>query len=212
MNAPQEEAALFERTKTLALPTISEIVLQTSQFALMRDWYRSVLGRDWVHEAGPSNTKIQNEHGDGGKQVHASRVQACFMILDIEAPAEPPGQLFALFGMSGIRRSPTKDPGLNHLQFKHRSRSELLRRASMLRAAGVMSHRAANHGPVTSFYYKDPDQNVVELCANNFPTMAEFHAYLTSAAFKTNPSGYDFDFDAALEKFEAGLPLEEVVL
>ena len=54
-------------------------------------------------------------------------------------------------------------PGLDHVQFRHASLGALLDRYEILRDLGIKPHRTMNHGPSTSFYYRDPDGNGVEL-------------------------------------------------
>ena len=202
---------LARATAHLPALRIAEIVLQTSRYAEIKDWYRAVLGRPWSVENEPKPVAIAGMHGDGGKQVHASRVRSSFMILDKEAAATPYGQLFAVFEIAGIASSPGKDPGLNHMQFKHGGMAELIARVEILRDAGVRPHRSANHGPITSFYYRDPDQNVVELCCNNFETFEAWQAYFDSEAFKRNPSGMDVDFDDFLARYRSGIALTDLV-
>lgn len=204
--------ALARATARLPSLRIAEIVLQTSRYQDIKDWYRAVLGRPWSVENEPKAAlAIEGQHGDGGKQVHASRVRSSFMILDLDAAATPYGQLFAVFEIAGIGSEPTRDPGLNHMQFKHASLDSLIERVEILRDAGVVPHRSANHGPITSFYYRDPDRNVVELCCNNFATFEEWQAYFDSPGFKRNPSGIDVDFHAFLARFRSGVAPEELL-
>jgi catechol 2,3-dioxygenase-like lactoylglutathione lyase family enzyme len=201
-------------TRTARLPSlrIAELVLQTSRLDELKRWYAAVLGRPWSVENEPrAATVIDGEHGDGGKQVHASRVRSAFMIMDADAPAMPYGQLFALFQLDGIGTAPTGDPGLNHMQFKHRSLQELIERVELLGEAGIVPHRCANHGPITSFYFRDPDQNVVELCCNNFPTFEEWIAYFGSPQFKRNPSGIDLNAQDFVRDFRGGKSLAELL-
>jgi hypothetical protein len=40
--------------------------------------------------------------------------------------------------------------------------------------------RSANHGPFTSFYYRDPDGNRVELSVRNYAAEAETLALMQS--------------------------------
>jgi hypothetical protein len=99
--------------KTAALPSvrIAEVVLQTARFDEQKRFYSAILGRAWSVENDPSAAAaIAGEHGDGGKQVHASRIRSCFMILDKDAAAVPCGQLFALFEIPGVTLEIGKDP------------------------------------------------------------------------------------------------------
>ena len=68
-----------------------------------------------------------------------------------------------------------------------------------------------NHGPSTSFYYRDPDGNGVELSAMNFPTEAEYSTFVTSEAFKRNISGAAIDADEFVSKDRSGVPQSELV-
>lgn len=200
-------AAMKERTATLGA-WVSEIVLQTARFDELKGWYAAVLGRDYFFENEPkAGGEIKDKHGDGGKQVHASDVRAAFMHLE---PAPPFNMVFAIFELSWLDLAPTKDPGINHMQFKHHTLGALVERAEAMRDAGLHPHRSANHGPVTSFYYRDPDQNIVEMCVNNFDDPQELAAFLASPSFRSNPSGVDLDRDDFIARFRAGATREEL--
>jgi catechol 2,3-dioxygenase-like lactoylglutathione lyase family enzyme len=199
--------------KTAALPSvrIAEVVLQTARLDEMKSWYKAILGRPWTVENEPQpETAVTSAQGDGGKQVHASRVRSSFMVLDIDGEATPFGQILALFQLPGIGLEPHNDPGLNHLQFKHRGLAELVDRVAILERGGLRPHRTANHGPVMSFYYRDPDKNVVELCCNNFPNFASWLDFFESEQFKRNPSGKDLDFDEFIRRHVSGASLEDL--
>jgi catechol-2,3-dioxygenase len=68
-----------------------------------------------------------------------------------------------------------------------------------------------NHGPSTSFYYRDPDGNAVEFSAVNFPTEAEYSRFVTSETFKKNISGAAIDADEFVSKYRSGVPQSELV-
>ncbi|APD13567.1 VOC family protein [Pandoraea pulmonicola] len=201
--------ALSGSTRSMPGVRIAEVVLQTSNYDALRSWYEAVLGREWSIVNTPSKDKeIQNKHGDGGKQVHASDVRSSFMFLDRSLPY---GQMFAIFEISSVGKMPTNDPGLNHMQFKHVNLEALIERVKALRDAGLHPHRSANHGPVTSFYFRDPDQNVVELCSNNYDTEEAFFGYFKTEAFRSNPSGIDIDRDAFIARYDSGETKEQLV-
>lgn len=202
-------AELKARTQKIAPTWISEIVLQTNQFDLMKLWYEAALGSDWAFENKPDpNVAVENHHGDGGKQVHAKDVRAVFMRM-ASSPAH--AMTFAIFELTHLAHTPDKDPGLNHMQFKHGDLAALVQRIEALRDAGIHPHRSANHGPITSFYFRDPDENIVEFCLDNFATPAEMIAFTRSEAFRKNPSGIDLDRDEFLARFHSGVPKEELL-
>lgn len=201
--------ALKAQSQAIATPWISEVVLQTAQFDRMKLWYEAVLGADWSFENKPDpNVSVPHHHGDGGKQVHAKDVRAVFMRMP---STHPHSMTFAIFELKHLAPAPDKDPGLNHMQFKHPDLATLVQRVEALRDAGIHPHRSANHGPITSFYFRDPDENIVELCLDNFATPAEMMAFTRSEAFRRNPSGVDLDRDEFLTRYHAGTPKEELL-
>lgn len=205
MTRLSELAAL---TAPLTPPRISELVLQTAQFDLMKSWYRAVLGLDWAIDNAGTLPASRARFEDSPKQVRASDVRSCFMFLDRSLTQ---GQVLALFELPELASRPAQDPGLNHVQFRHADVPALFDRVEHLLAHGVEVHRASNHGPLTSFYFCDPDRNVVELCANNFDTPERLFGFINSDAFKRNPSGIDVDARAFIARFRGGEPLEQLL-
>lgn len=206
---PADLAKLKEKTIGLPEIRISEIVLQTSQFERMGQWYEAVLGNKWSVVNTPKDAAIEKEAtANGNKQVRASDVRSSFMFIDKSLPY---GQLFAIFEIPFISLAPTTDPGLNHMQFKHVDIPALIGRVKLLEEYGIVPHRCANHGPISSFYYYDPDKNIVELCSNNFQTQEEFLGYFQSEAYRKNPSGVELDYKAFVARFDSGIPIEELV-
>lgn len=193
-------------------PWISEVVMQTNQFELVKAWYAAILGGEWFMENTPSGAPPKDDRtgagGPGGKQVFASDVRACFMRL----PAPPPYSLtFAIFELKHLDTAPSRDPGMNHMQLKHPDLEALIRRLEVLRDHGIHPHRSSNHGPVTSFYFRDPDANIVELCIDNFDTPAEKAAFVQSPAFRANPSGVSLDRDEFIARYRSGVPKAELL-
>ena len=78
-----------------------------------------------------------------------------------------------------------------------------------LKAAGITPHWPINHGVTTSMYYRDPDNNQVELQIDNFATDAEGKAFMRSAAFAKNPIGTEFDPEALLARHRAEAAVKE---
>ena len=50
-----------------------------------------------------------------------------------------------------------------------------------------------DHGSSTSLYYRDPDQNAVEISASNFSTNEEVETCLASENYRRNPAGRVID-------------------
>ena len=63
---------------------------------------------------------------------------------------------------------------------------------------GHPSARARAAQPQTSLYYRDPDDNTVELQIDNFTTLEEATQYMRGEEFHADPFGPSFDPDAML--------------
>jgi len=114
----------------------------------------------------------------------------CFFRLYFEHPHQ---EMLVLFDIPSTRDRPSGDPGMHHMQLRNVTLEVLCERYRRLRRDGIVPHRSTDHGPSTSFYYRDPDQNVVELASSNFQTGEQMLASFESEAFLRNPSGKPVD-------------------
>ncbi len=163
---------------------LSHIVLQTNRRRQMVDWYCTVLGAEVLHE---------NEH-------------ICFISYDDEhhrVAFLDPGPLVDRAGNAA---------GLHHVAFTYAGLDELTENYLRLKDIGIRPHRCVNHGVTTSMYYRDPDNNQVELLVDNFVTEAEGQAYMRQrSATDKNPVGVVYEPDELVERVRGGLRLEELV-
>jgi len=164
----------------LDLVRISEIVLKTSQFETLRNWYVDALGIEPFYENSPEKTG-----GADGKFLRASDVRLCFIRLHLDYPY---AQVLAIFEVPNLKSGGKTEAGLHHMQLRNSSLDQLFERYDLLKSVGILPHRSANHGPGTSFYYFDPDGNNVEFSGANFDTEAEYLAYFTSDSYRRNPT------------------------
>ena len=204
MDTSNSREQLLKINSDLQPPRISEIVLKTAQYEAMKAWHSGVLGVAPFYE---NNPKAAVEHATGA-QERATDVRLCFIRLHYEHPF---AQVVAIFEIPGTRAAPSGDPGLHHMQFRNANMDELFARYERLKSLGILPHRTANHGPGTSFYYRDPDQNIVELSANNFATVDGYLGYFKSESYQRNPSGAEIDANAYIARYRSGVPLEELV-
>ena len=96
------------------------------------------------------------------------------------------------------------------MAFTFESLDELLDTYTRLKASGITPYWCINHGPTTSMYYRDPDNNQVELLIDNFDDVRDGKAYLQSPAFAKNPIGVPFEPDAFVARLRAGASVEEL--
>ena len=157
------------------VPALSEVVLKTSRFDLLKDWYSKAL----VSEPFFVRPRPEKASWTGAMQI------AFFKL----AGEYPYSQILGIFEVDETATNAGNDPGLHHFQLAHGRFEELFDRYDHLKSFGILPHQSWNHGVCTSFYYHDPDENIAELICTNFATEAEFVAYFNSDAYKKNVSG-----------------------
>jgi hypothetical protein len=60
-------------------------------------------------------------------------------------------------------------------------------------------------------YYRDPDNNQVELLIDNFDDVRDGKAYMQSPAFAKNPIGVPFEPDSFVARLHAGASAKELL-
>jgi catechol-2,3-dioxygenase len=101
--------------------------------------------------------------------------------------------------------------GLHHIAFEYPSIDDLLENYVRLKAKGIVPHVCLDHGMTTSFYYVDPDGNMVELQYDNFGDWAQSSEFMRSAPeFKADPIGKSIDPDQMVAARAAGSSKEEI--
>ena len=107
-------------------------------------------------------------------------------------------------------QAPPGAAGLDHVAYTYPSLETLLGSYLRLKPLGIAPVWSINHGPTTSLYYADPDDNRIELQVDNFDSEKQAQEFVESAAFAANPIGVEFDPDQLVARFEAGDPIEEL--
>ena len=170
---------------------LSHIVLQTNKPRELREWYSKVLGAEIVHANDfISFISYDDEHH-----------RVAFLNPGALAPREPGERDIGDFRAG-------KEAGLHHMAFTFKSLDELL---DTLKASGIRPYWCINHGSTTSMYYRDPDNNQVELLIDNFEDVRDGKAYMQSPAFAKNPIGVPFEPDSFIARLDAGASAKELV-
>jgi catechol-2,3-dioxygenase len=156
-----------------------EVVLKTSQYDALKSWYSQVLDTNPMFES-----KRRETTGSGGMR------QMCTIRPYSEFPFT---ETLVILDFAELRQNDQTVSGMDHFQMQFASINDLFDRYEALAAHGIVPTRSANHGPSTSFYYRDPDGNRVELSVKNYATEAETLAFMQSEAFGRNPAGIDVD-------------------
>jgi catechol-2,3-dioxygenase len=143
----------------------AHVVLRTSRFHEMLDWYRLVLN---------ATTTFADEN-------------IGFVTYDEEH------HRVAFVHIPGLADQPDGVAGVHHYAFTYATLGDLLTTHKRLEAAGVMPIVTINHGPTVSFYYEDPDRNQVELQVDAYETIEESAKFFHTEQFAINPIGVDVD-------------------
>jgi len=188
---------MAKNMQSIPSPAISEIVLKTSRFDEMRDWYTVALDSEpfFVRKRPKEVSWTQSQ------QIAFFKLHGVY----------PYAQMLGVFEVDGTNKKDGTDPGLHHFQLAHGNFDELFTRYDRLKAAGIMPIQKWNHGVMTSFYYEDPDKNQAEMTCVNFTKEEDFRAYFETDAYKKNISGIPIDPDEYISLYRSGIPQEELV-
>lgn len=160
-------------------PVFHHVNLKTTRLQAMIDWYVNVVGMRVTHQA-PVGAWLTNDTAN---------------------------HRLALLALPGYVDDPDKErhTGLHHTAFEYASLSELYGSYGRLKDQGIEPRICLDHGMTTSLYYADPDQNLVELQADNFGDWTKSTAWMaTSPEFAANPIGVPFDPAKVYAAYKAG--------
>ena len=109
-------------TEHIPAPSISEIVLKTSRFDEMKDWYTVTLDMEpfFIRER-PKETSWTK-----------SQQIAFFKLYGVY----PYAQMLGVFEVDGTKKRANEDPGLHHFQLAHGNFDELFMRYDRLKEQG----------------------------------------------------------------------------
>jgi len=171
----------FSDGRALAAPEkLAHIVLRTSRYDKMLDWYQHVFKAHVVY----GNDYLS------------------FLTYDEEH------HRIAILKVDGLGDPAEGVAGVHHIAFTYKDLRTLLDNYELLKAEGVEPVYVINHGPTTSLYYADPDGNQLEFQVENYATVEESTEFFFSDAFKENPIGVEFDPQELADRLRAGEPEE----
>jgi catechol 2,3-dioxygenase-like lactoylglutathione lyase family enzyme len=185
---------------------MAELVLKTARYEQMHGWYTHVLGRPPFFERVPD---LDAPPRPAGMPERAVDVHLAFFL--IHDNGHPNSQVLGLFGIDSLTGTTPSGPGLHHFQFGVASLEALIQQYEHLLQIGSVPHRAANHGQATSYYFRDPDQNIIEFSCKNFASLEEELSFMSGPAFAADPSGLELDPAEFAARFRSGEPLERLL-
>jgi catechol 2,3-dioxygenase-like lactoylglutathione lyase family enzyme len=168
--------------KLLMPAKLSHVVLRTSKLKQMRHWYLTML-----------NGHVQYENDN-----------VCFLTYDEEH------HRIGIVQIPGVTDETCTGPGLEHISFAYGHLGELLANYQRLKVVGVVPYWTINHGPTISMYYRDPDGNRIELQYDVFSTADGANLFIQEN-YAENFMGVLFEPEDMIQKYEAGLSIDEIV-
>jgi catechol-2,3-dioxygenase len=160
--------------RKISPPRLSHIVLRTTRLKPMIEWYTTVFDA----------------------QVLYQNAMMAFMTHDDEH------HRIALFAIPGTVEKPKHSAGLDHIAFFYPTMGDWIATYERLKVAGVTPHGGMHHGITMSLYYRDPDQNTVELSIDSI-AKAEWHEWMRNELGK-NLMGAPLDPEDLARRYHAG--------
>lgn len=169
----------------MVAPTkLAHLVFRTNQLQRMIDWYATVLeATPTYQDKGIAFLTYDDEHH-----------RVAFVALEPYA-----------------EKSKEKQVGFYHVAFTYKNLGELLQTYERLKALGIEPWRPILHGPTVSFYFKDPDDNDVELQVDAIPDLEAAKAWMQGPAFARDPIGVLFNPEDMIAKYRSGVPEAELM-
>jgi catechol-2,3-dioxygenase len=161
-------------------PAMHHVNLKTTRLREMIDWYGKMIGSRPNFQSGVT-AFLTND--DANHRI-------------------------ALIGVPGLKDDDEKvvRTGMHHTAFEYATLDDLLSSYLRLKNEGILPGACLDHGPTMSFYYIDPDANLLELQADNYgdwEASTEFVRH--DARFGVNPIGAFIDPEQIVAARREGL-------
>jgi catechol 2,3-dioxygenase len=174
-----------EHGRPKGVPMLHHINIKTTRKKEMVDWYRKVLGMEIVAEH-PVATFLSND-------------QANHRIALGELPGIAPDE------------NRLYHDGLHHSGFEYSSFDEMNAAYLRLREEGIIPLIGVDHGFTFSYYYSDPDGNLVELQVDAFGDWGKSRKWAAEDMLKQQfLIGTVVDPAKVAEAYEQGMSFEEI--
>lgn len=154
---------------------MAHVVFYTAKYEEMKSWYKQVFNATLVRER-------------NGKQAFFTFDDEHHRILVSHQPH--------------VTDRPRDSAGVAHVAWTYDNLKDLFSTYDRLKDAGIMPDRTVNHGMTTSLYYRDPDDNRIELQVENFDDPIDAFALVQSGEFDNT----EFDADSLSAAVTAGIP------
>jgi catechol-2,3-dioxygenase len=179
-------SAADERAKPhIAAPTLHHVNLKTTRKDEMIAWYQTVIGAQVLFHH-PGFTFLSNDTAK---------------------------HRIALMQVPGIAEDPDRihHDGMHHSAWEYTSFEELNDTYLRLLQEGILPTACIDHGPTLSYYYADPDGNLVELQVDAFGSWEQSHRWMVEELINQEfLVGAAVDPDKIAQAHASGLSLAEI--
>ena len=167
-------------------PVLHHVTMKTTRMQEMVDWYRTAVGCDVTYMF----------EGAAWTSNDAANHRIAFLTA------------------AQMKDDPDKvaRAGMHHMAFEFGSLQALIDNYERLAEADILPDICLDHGLTMSFYYPDPDGNLVELQSDNFGDWAKSKAWMrTSPEFAREPIGVEVDPPKIAAALRQGVAVAEVL-
>lgn len=181
-------------TTEVIKPKLHHWGMRTLKLDEMLEWYKTVVGFEVVLEARQTDVSAENPP------------QSAYVTNDGEHHRG------GFFKLPMFKDHPERKfmPGVNHLAFEYDTIDDLLATWQRLKGEGIEPALCTDHGPTFAFYYKDPENNTVELVTDAHEDEKTPAEVMSNPRMLQNPMGSQVDPAKLLEARNAGLSLAEL--
>jgi len=175
-------------------PTLHHFGVETKHLEEMVDWYSKVVGM---------TTTYSNARGSD-----PSRLAVAALLSNDRAHHR-----MSILSPPELQEDTNKKAHakLHHVAFEYVTIDDLLNSYVRIKKLGIEPILTTDHGPTTSFYYKDPDGNIVELFVDNFGNWEMSKEYMQSSEdFQKNPLGIFVDSEKLVAARQTGMSFAEL--
>jgi catechol 2,3-dioxygenase len=171
-------------------PTLHHTGNSSSRPEELLAWYRNVLGQQPTLSGVPPQVPVPGTWTTNDDAHHR----------------------MGFFKVPGVRDQVDQtSPGINHVAWEYETIDDLLETVMRLKDLGIVYKYCVNHMISFAAYYRDPDDNLVELLTDGYADHAKsLEIQLTSEELRANPPGVPFDPEPMLAARQAGASLEEL--
>jgi catechol 2,3-dioxygenase len=179
---------------TIIRPVLHHYGFTTTRFEEMKDWYYKVLGMTPTFESSDPTG-----NGAGIKASWVTNDKANHRIGIISLP-----------GLKDDAEKPAHTK-IHHVAYEYATLDDLLDSYVRLSKIGIEPVVSHDHGASIAFYYRDPDQNIVELNTDTFGDWEKSTEFMrTSPQFASHPNGATIDPKLLVEARESGATSAEL--